>query len=37
MDESPITLTSAMGVPLTPNLVDASVGDGKLRLYLQSD
>ena len=37
LDEVPITLTSAMGVPLTQNPIDASVEDGKLRLYLLPD
>ena len=37
LDEVPITLTSAMGVALTQNPIDASVEDGKLRLYLLPD
>jgi hypothetical protein len=37
LDEVPITLTSAMGVPLTQNPIDASVEDGKLRLYFLPD
>ena len=37
LDEVPITLTSALGVTLTQNPIDASVEDGKLRLYLQPD
>lgn len=31
LDEVPITLTSALGVTLTQNPIDASVEDGKLR------
>jgi len=31
--EVPITLTSAVGYPLTQNPVEVSVVDGKLRLY----
>ena len=37
LGEVPITLTSALGVPLTQNPIDASVEDGKLRLYLLPD
>lgn len=37
LDEVPITLTSAMGVPLTQNPIDASVENGRLRLYLLPD
>lgn len=37
LDEVPVTLTSALGVPLTQNPIDASVEDGKLRLYLLPD
>jgi hypothetical protein len=36
-DEVPITLTSAMGVPITRNPIDASDEDGKLRLCLLPD
>ncbi|KAK7425174.1 hypothetical protein QQX98_000089 [Neonectria punicea] len=35
--EVPITLESALGVRLTQNPVDASVDDGKLRLYWMPD
>jgi hypothetical protein len=37
LDEVPIALQSALGVPLTQNPIDASVQDGKLRLYLLPD
>lgn len=37
LDEVPITLISALGSPLTQNPIDASVEDGKLRLYLLPD
>ena len=37
LDEVPIGLMSALGVPLTQNPIDASVEDGKLRLYLLPD
>ena len=37
LDEIPVTLTSAMGVPLTQKPIDASVEDGKLRLCLLPD
>ena len=37
LDEVPITLVSALGSPLTQNPIDASVEDGKLRLYLLPD
>ncbi|KAK3724486.1 hypothetical protein LTR37_001110 [Vermiconidia calcicola] len=36
-DEIPIALRSALGVPLTVNPIDASVENGKLRLYLLPD
>ena len=35
--EVPITLTSALGYPLTANPIDASVEDEKLRLYFLPD
>lgn len=35
--EVPIGLTSSTGVPLTQNPIDASVENGKLRLYLLPD
>lgn len=35
--EVPVALQSAQGVPLTQNPIDASVEDGKLRLYLMPD
>ena len=37
LDEVPITLVSELGAPLTQNPIDASVEDGKLRLYLMPD
>lgn len=37
LDEIPITLTSSLGSSLTQNPIDASVEDGKLRLYLLPD
>jgi hypothetical protein len=37
LDEVVITLTSAMGLPLTQNPIDASVEDEELRLYLLPD
>ena len=35
--ELPITLQSAAGAPLTQNPIEASVEDGKLRLYFLPD
>lgn len=35
--EVPITLQSKLGAPLTQNPIEASVEDGKLRLYLMPD
>lgn len=37
LDEVPIILESALGVPLPQNPIDASVSDGKLRLYFLPD
>lgn len=37
LDEVPIVLQSALGVPLTQNPIEASVEDGRLRLYFIPD
>lgn len=37
LDEIPLTLRSAKGVPLTQNPIEASVEDGRLRLYFLPD